>query len=197
MNDPLLLIVSGPAGSGKTTVCSRLLAYFPDKLTRIVTATSREPRPTEQDGLDYYFFSPEVFEEKIAAGDFYEYARVHGRHYGALKSEVNNKLHGDRDILLNIDVQGAANYRQEAEKNPLLAERMVSIFIMPPDTAELRERLERRGTDTPGEIERRMQTAQQEMKEWPHYDYCIHSRSMDEDFDAASTIYRAEKLRVR
>lgn len=194
---PLLFIVSGPAGSGKTTVCDRLLEARPDELARIVTATSREPRPGEKHGRDYYFFTPEQFEQKIARGEFYEHALVHGRHYGALKSEIDARLLGGCNILLNIDVQGAANYREAARQTPLLAQRMVTIFILPPDLEELRKRLAGRGSDEPAEIERRMQTALRELQEWPEYDYCIPSGSREDDFRAALAIYEAEKLRVR
>lgn len=192
----ILLIVSGPAGSGKTTVCERLLAEE-SGLQRVVTSTSRPPREGERDAVDYYFFDQASFEKKIAAGDFYEHALVHSNHYGVLKREVLDKLDAGTDLLLNIDVQGAATFRQAAREDPLLKGRVATVFLMPPDTEELERRLRGRGTDDEAEIERRMRVAIEEMKQAGHYDYCIRSGRREADGEALRTIYRAEKLRVR
>ena len=192
----LLLIVSGPAGSGKTTVCDRVLTEEP-AIQRVVTSTTRAPRGQEQDRVDYYFFDKASFEAKIAAGDFYEYAKVHSHIYGTLKSEVQDKLATGIDLLLNIDVQGAAQMRETARHDELLHGRVVTVFIMPPSIEELERRLRGRGTDAEDEVQRRMHVALEEIEQAPHYDYVICSGTMDEDFDSMRSIYHAEKMRVR
>ena len=112
-----LFIVSGPAGSGKTTVCDRMLNEV-SGVQRVVTSTTRAPRGGERDTVDYYFFDRPTFEQKIEAGEFYEHARVHNNLYGTLKSEVQGKLASGIDLLLNIDVQGAAQMRETAKAYP-------------------------------------------------------------------------------
>ncbi len=193
---PILMIVSGPAGSGKTTVCDRLREAYPD-VHRVVTATTRKPRPGEQDGVDYHFLSPEVFAEKIAANDFFEYATVHGNSYGTLKEYVHAGLDAGQDLLLNIDVQGARSFQQAAAHDPHLKGRLCSIFIMPSSLEVIRERMQLRGHDSHEVIEKRLQTAQEEMKVYSMYDYVIVSSDRDTDFDRIRSIYLAEKHRVR
>jgi guanylate kinase len=188
----LLLIVSGPAGSGKTTLCERMLAERPS-LQRVVTSTTRKPREGETDREDYFFFDHASFESKIAAGEFYEYARVHGNLYGTLKQEVQAKLASGVDLLLNIDVQGAASFRETAKTDPLLQGRLLTIFIMPPCYEELELRLRGRGTDPEDEIQRRMKVAMEEMQLSDQYDHTILSASRDADFVALDRIYQAKK----
>jgi len=192
----LLLIVSGPAGTGKTTLCERILAEE-SSLERVITSTTRAPREGEQDKVDYYFFDRSTFEKKIEAGDFYEHAHVHGNIYGTLRSEVQDKLEAGIDLLLNIDVQGAATFRATAETDPLLKGHVATIFLMPPSLHELEERLRGRGTDDEDEIQRRMRVALEEIEHCGRYDYCIKSASRGEDFESLQAIYRAEKMRIR
>lgn len=192
----LLIIVSGPAGSGKTTLCDRMLAEEPT-LCRVVTSTTRKPREGEKDHEDYYFFDHATFEAKIAAGAFYEYAHVHSNIYGTLKSEVQDKLAAGTDLLLNIDVQGAALMRETAKSDALLKGRVITVFIMPPNLEELERRLRGRGTDDDAEVKRRMHVALEEIKHSDHYDYCLRSASRGEDFENLQAIYRAEKMRNR
>ena len=191
----LLLIVSGPAGSGKTTLCTRICETHTE-IDRVVTSTARSPRDGEKHGTDYYFFSSSEFEAKIEAGEFFEYARVHDRLYGTLKSEIHRKLESGRDILLNIDVQGAESFRKAAQNTPGLANKLVSIFVAPVDKEELQRRLKSRASDNQAEIARRLDNAEKEMSEWVHYDYFIHSGTRDRDFEQLLCIYTAEKLRV-
>ena len=188
----LLIIVSGPAGSGKTTLCDRMLAEVP-ALCRVVTSTTRKPREGERDHVDYYFFDHATFEQKIAAGHFYEYAHVHSNIYGTLKSEVQDKLAAGTDLLLNIDVQGAAQMRQTAQTDELLKGHVVTVFIMPRTLEELEQRLRGRATDAEDEIQRRMQVATDEMQQHELYDHTILSGSRDEDFEALQKIYIDEK----
>lgn len=188
----VLLLISGPAGSGKTTLCNRLLAHSAT-VQRVVTSTSRAPREGERHGVDYYFFAPEAFRRRIEAGEFYEWAQVHGRYYGTLRSEIDDKLSAGMDLLINVDVQGASTFREVAA-NPQcpLYGRLVTVFVSPSDLAELRLRLRGRGTDDETEIERRMQTAIKELEQAPYYDYVIDSKDRETDFAALLTIYEAQ-----
>ncbi len=177
-----LLVLAGPAGSGKTTLCERLVATEPC-FARVVTATTRPPRPGETDGKDYHFLTPEQFDTKLAAGEFLEWAWVHQKHrYGTLASAVLGPLAAGRSLVINIDVQGVENFRRAAAANPLLARALVTVFITVP-TAELRRRLAARG-ESPAEIERRMETAATELREAGKFDHVIESRARDEDFAA-------------
>lgn len=192
----LLIVVSGPAGSGKTTLCERMIQEEPN-LSRVVTSTTRKPRRGEKDRVDYYFFDHSTFEEKIKADEFYEYARVHGNLYGTLKSEVQTKLTDGMDLLLVIDVQGAASLREKAKTDTLLKKRLITIFIMPPSIKELEKRLSERATDAEDEIQRRLKVATEEIKQSPLYNYCLQSTSREQDFENLCSIYRAEKMRNR
>jgi guanylate kinase len=165
-----------------------MLAEVPS-IERVVTSTTRQPRGTEVDKVDYYFFDRETFEAKVAAGDFYEYAHVHSHLYGTLKSEVQEKLAAGTDLLLNIDVQGAAQMRETAESDSLLEGRVVSVFIMPTTLEELERRLKGRGTDSDEEIARRMQVAIEEIEHSSLYDHTILSGTRDEDYQALLGIY--------
>jgi len=193
----LLFIVSGPAGSGKTTLCERMLEELSPRVQRVITATTRDPREGEQDGKDYYFLDKDTFEKRVSQGDFYEHAKVFDKRYGVLKEEVMDKLNQNIDLLLNIDVQGAETIRNASNDDPGLKGRVISIFIMPKDHKELRKRLEGRGQDKKEEIEKRLKIAEEEIKHWNKYDYCIPSGTKEEDFACLMSLYAAEKLRVR
>jgi len=188
-----LIIVSGPAGSGKTTVCNRMLREIPS-VERVVTSTTRKPRVGEVDAVDYYFFDHDTFQAKVEADEFYEHAHVHSNRYGTLRSEVQDKLAAGTDLLLNIDVQGAAQMRETADNDPLLKGNVVTIFIMPPSVEELETRLRGRGTEQEDEVQRRMQVALDEMQQSKHYDQTILSGSMSNDFAALKAIYEAAKI---
>ena len=187
-----LFIVSGPAGIGKTTVCDQMLKEIAG-VERAVTSTTREPRRGEIDTVDYYFFDHDTFQAKIDAGAFYEYARVHNQLYGTLKSEIQGKLAMGIDLLLNIDVQGAAQMRETAQNDPLLKGKVVTVFIMPPTIEVLATRLRGRGTDAEDEIQRRMAEAVEEMQLSKHYDHKILSASREEDLAALVAIYESTR----
>jgi len=169
-----------------------MLAEVPT-VERVVTSTTRQPRGGEVDTVDYYFFDHDTFEAKVAAGEFYEYAHVHSNLYGTLKSEVQDKLAAGTDLLLNIDVQGAAQMRETSEKDPLLKGNVVTVFIMPPSIEELENRLRGRGTDAEDEVQRRMHVAIEEMRQSEFYDHTILSGTKDEDFATLAKIYRDTK----
>ncbi len=165
------------------------------QIERVVTSTTRKPREGEVDKVHYYFFDHDSFKAKIDAGEFYEYAHVHNNLYGTLKSEVQGKLAAGIDLLLNIDVQGAAQMRDTSQNDPLLKGNVVTVFIMPPSTEELEARLRGRATDAEDEVQRRMKVAIEEMQQSKHYDHTILSGSRDEDFAALKTIYQQAKAR--
>jgi guanylate kinase len=184
----VIMIISGPAGSGKNTVAERLMAEFP-QVKRVITTTSRPPRGQEVDGVDYHFLSPEQFEKDIADGKFYEYAKVHDRYYGTSKKAVLDSLANGDDLILIIDVQGANSWKKIAENNPEIAEKLTTIFVAPDSIDELRARLRGRATESEEDIERRMRTAIDEFKQADKFDKKINSKTKDEDYSALKKIY--------
>ena len=191
---PLLILISAPSGGGKTTLCQQLLAARPD-ITRAVTCTTRQPRPGEQDGVDYYFLTADSFLKRVQAGNFLEHATVHGNSYGTLKSELLGKLRQGKDVLLNIDVQGAATIREKAQEELELKRALVTVFLTPPSVAIVEERLRKRGTDAPPVIQKRLSVARQEIAQWKHFDYLLLSGTISEDLRRMLAIIEAEKMR--
>ncbi|AKC83528.1 guanylate kinase [Verrucomicrobia bacterium IMCC26134] len=190
----VLLVLAGPAGSGKTTLCERLVAETPG-FTRVVTSTTRAPRPGEVNGVHYHFFSPEEFDARIAAGAFLEWAWVHQKNrYGTLASSVLDPLAAGRSLVMNVDVQGVDNFRRAAAANPVLARHLATVFINVP-IRELRVRLGGRG-ETEAEIAHRMLTAERELLEIAKFDHVIESCDRDTDFAALLGIYRRVQSRV-
>jgi len=192
---PLLILISAPSGGGKTTLCNQLLAVRPD-LTRAITCTTRVPRPGERNDVDYYFLDPSDFQRRVQAGEFIEHATVFGRSYGLLRSELLDKLRRGRDVLLNMDVQGAATIRAQARIETELQGALVSVFLTPPSLAVLAERLKRRAADAPEEIQKRLGIARKEIAQWKHFDYLLISTTIPEDLRRMQAIVEAEKLRV-
>lgn len=191
----MLLVLAGPAGAGKSTLCDRLVVEAPG-FERVITATTRPPRSGEVDGRDYHFLTQRQFDERLAAADFLEWAWVHRTHrYGTLKSAVLDRL-PHSNLVINVDVQGVRSIRQAAASEPLLRSRLVTVFVAPDTLEELRRRLAYRGTDDKAEIERRLQTAVAELREKSSYDYVLHSRSKEEDFRALLDIWRQARRRA-
>ncbi len=195
VNQSLLIIVSGPAGSGKTTLCERLAKEFSPQVKQVVTATTRPPREGEREGFDYTFLSQEAFEAKVQAGEFYEHASVHTHRYGTLKIEIERGLSSGIDLLLNIDVQGAAAYRRAAKDDSNLANRLLTLFIRLKDLKQAEERLLKRGKDSPEEIARRLETAESELEEWSHFNHSFISGSKEEDYQKVRCIYLRERTK--
>lgn len=181
----MLLVISGPSGTGKGTIIERLMAQ--DKsLVFSVSATTRAPRPGEQDGVHYHFMTVERYNELVNEGAFVEHAQVHGNYYGTLRSEVYKRLERGENVVLDIDVQGALNViASEKEK--------VSIFILPPSMKVLRERLTGRGTETPEAIERRLHNAVWELSQKDHYEYKVINDDLDVAVRTLQAIIEAEK----
>ncbi len=191
---PLLILISAPSGGGKTTLCHQLLKARPD-MTRAITCTTRAPRPGEKDGVDYHFFDAAEFLKRLHAGNFLEHATVYGNSYGILKSELLGKLREGKDILLNVDVQGAATIREQAESEPELKRALVTIFLTPTPLTVLEERLKKRGADAEAVIQKRLTVAKQEIAQWKNFDYLLLSTTKQEDLRRTLAIVEAEKMR--
>jgi guanylate kinase len=191
----LLIIVSAPSGGGKTTLCQALLDAYPNTVVRAVTCTTRVPRAGEKDGVDYYFLDAADFLRRVQAGNFLEHATVHGNSYGTLKSEVLNKLRQGKDVLLNIDVQGAASIRARAESDDDIRKALVTVFLAPPSLATLEERLKKRDSDSAANIQKRLSVARHEIGHWKNFDYLIISSTVPDDLSKLTGIITAEKLR--
>ena len=160
----LILVISGPAGVGKTTICSKLLQEFNDCLIRVITTTTRPPRNDEVDGIDYYFMEKAEFMIKLERGLFLEHEIIHGNFYGTSKKSVHSLLENGNDVILEIDWQGAQSIKK-------IFPEAVSIFIMPPSLEILKERLIERNQDSLEVIETRMQSAEEEISHANEFDY--------------------------
>jgi len=192
--DPVLLVLAGPAGSGKSTLCDRLVAAGMG-FSRIVTSTTRAPRSGESNGVHYHFFKPAEFDAKVAAGEFLEWAWVHGdRRYGTLAASVLGPLLLGKNLVMSVDVQGVESLRRIAAKNPFLKRLMTTVFIVV-DRERLLARMRERGKDDEAEIARRMATAEAELREASKFDHVIESRTRDEDFEELLAILKKARAR--
>ena len=186
-------MISAPSGAGKTTLISSLRQK--QDFVYSVSCTTRAPRPGEVHGEDYFFLGREEFQRHIDAGDFLEYAEVHGRVYGTLKSSVLKHLADGVDVLLDVDTLGAASIR--ACDDPFIQAALADVFIMPPGLDELARRLRRRGTESEEQIATRLQNAASEMEKWRDYRYTLISGSMEEDIEKFRAVMRAERYMSR
>lgn len=179
-----LIIVSAPSGSGKSTIVNWLMQEHPElRLYFSISCTSRAPRGTEQNGVEYFFLTPEEFKEKIQNGEFLEYEEVYeNRFYGTLKAQVERQREQGQNVVFDVDVKGGVNIKKHYGKKAL------SLFIQPPSIEELRRRLEGRGTDTPEAIEQRLSKAEYELTFAPQFDRVI----VNDDLDTA----KQETLKV-
>ena len=190
--DGILFLISAPSGGGKSTLL-KMLSDEPDFVYSI-SCTTRAPRPGEVDGRDYHFLSVAEFERRIAAGDFVEHANVHGNFYGTLRQTILDSMGSGRDVLMDVDIQGAARIRADADAR--LQSALVDIFLMPPSMDELRRRLLKRGTETPEELDVRLRNAKTEMAAWRNYRYTILSGTPMQDFENFRAIMQAERMRA-
>lgn len=184
----ILFVVSSPSGGGKGTLIQRVLKQVPN-LSYSVSFTTRAPRNGEVDGREYFFVSGERFEEMVANKEFLEWAHVHGKRYGTARQQVVHEIAEGRDIILEVDVQGAASVRS------LIAD-SVSIFILPPSFEILKQRLQARGTDSPEELELRLRNAPTEMKDYSAFQYVILNDDLDQATNQMSAIVHAERARL-
>lgn len=184
----MLLVVSGPSGTGKGTLCERLLRSDPTIMFG-VSATTRKPREGEIDGVHYHFIDEERFDKMLADKAFLEHATVHGHRYGTPKDQVERAIEEGRNILLDIDPQGALSVMSAMPET-------VSIFILPPSYSALRERLHTRNTDDPDEILKRLSNAYGEVRLLKHYTYALVNDRLDQAFGMLSAIIMAEKHRT-
>jgi guanylate kinase len=182
-----LFIISGPSGAGKGTICERVRARTDSEIS--VSVTTRSPRPDEKAGVSYHFISREDFDEMIENNGLLEYADVFGNKYGTPKQPVIDALYAGRDVLLEIDVQGAMQVKANFPEG-------IFIFVLPPSPAVLRERIIARGTEGAEGIERRLSEARREVEYLPEYDYVIINDKLGDAVDRTLAVIRAEGLRL-
>ncbi|HEV2448488.1 MAG TPA: guanylate kinase [Candidatus Sulfopaludibacter sp.] len=182
-----VFIVSAPSGSGKSTLVSRLLSRD-SSLLFSVSYTTRAPRGEEVDGVDYHFVSREDFERRIAAGEFLEHAQVFGNYYGTHREVLEKARSAGRDLVLDIDVQGARQLKRQIPE-------AVTVFILPPSRQILEQRLRARGEDREDVIERRLREAAEEIRNYQAYDYILVNRDLERADAALSAIVSAGRLR--
>ena len=195
---PLVIVVSAPSGAGKTTLSQRLLADHP-RMVYSVSCTTRVPRNGETAGRSYHFLSAQEFAQRLERGEFLEHAEVHGYHYGTLREPVAAALAAGRDVLMDIDVQGAAQLREYADSAPEgdpIRRGFVEVFVVPPSRDVLLQRLTGRGTESSDVIARRMRNAEQELRQWTRYQYLIVNDRLEEAYAQLRAIVAAEHCRV-
>ena len=185
----ILFILSAPSGAGKTTISTAALKSIED-LTMSISLTTRRPRNGERDGYDYTFLSREEFARRRDAGELAEWAEVHGELYGTPRSPIDAAIAAGRDMLLDIDVQGA-------EQMKVRFPDAVAVFVLPPSEAELEKRLRGRGTDSPDVIQRRLERAKAEMEHYRNYDYLIVNHDIPASVSQFAAIVAAERSRVK
>ena len=193
----IIFVVSAPSGAGKTTLCDKLQKEFKD-IHYAITATTRAPRAGEIDGKSYYFMTREGFEKRLAEGGFIESAVVLGHLYGTPKAQEVAALEDGCDVLMNMDVQGAAAVRdliRNAPPGDSLKRTLVDIFVVPPSAEVLRNRLVARGTDALEVIEKRMKQAREEISHWKEYKYMVVNDDLAEAYDNMRAIILAERHR--
>ena len=187
----MILILSSPSGAGKTTLTRMLMQDSALDLTLSVSVTTRKQRASEVDGVHYHFIEPREFERMRAGGELLEWAEVHGHAYGTPRGPVDQVLAEGRDMLFDIDWQGAKQVRER------LGDDVVSIFVLPPSMGELRARLERRAEDTASSIEGRFQNARREIERWRDYHYVVVNDDLKRAYRDATAIVMAERLRAK
>ena len=186
--EPNLIVVSGPSGAGKSTVLARALAEM-DRLQFSISHTTRAPRPAEKDGVDYHFSNRPAFTKMRDAGEFLEWAEVHGELYGTARSEYDRAREQGVDLLLDVDVQGAAQVRAQFAD-------AVSIFILPPSYLALERRLRGRGPNDEAQFRRRLDAAREELSLYRDYEYAIVNEHLEDSVEELKSVIRAARCRT-
>lgn len=187
-NRGVLIVISGPSGAGKGTICKALLEKHKE-IQLSVSATTRSPREGEVDGINYHFLTKENFLQRVSENDFLEYAEVYGNYYGTPKSNVEEILDSGKDVILEIDIQGALKVKEQSEDG-------VFIFILPPSMEELKQRIIKRGSETPESLMTRFKSAYQEINYVSKYNYAVVNDTVDSAVNKIESILTAEKCRV-
>ena len=185
----ILFIISAPSGTGKTTLCKQLTTNLPG-LWHSISYTTRKPRSGEEHGRDYYFIKEQTFQEMIARNDFVEWAHVYGHLYGTPWKSLTEKIDQGVDVLLEIDVQGAMQVKKRFEDS-------VSIFILPPSMTVLRSRLQTRASDTPEEIQRRLNKVKEEVWSYREYAYIVQNEDLGRSLRDLESIFWSERLKTK
>ena len=186
----LLIVISGPSGAGKGTICRELLRSYSENLLLSVSATTRKPRDGEAEGVNYFFKDKDEFVRMAESGEFIEYAKVHDNYYGTPKKYVMDKLEEGKSVILEIDVQGGIKVKHVFSE-------AVFIFIMPPSFEELKKRIEGRGTETEQDICKRMKNAYGEVSHAHNYDYVVVNDDLRDAAAKINCILTAEKCRIK
>ena len=184
----IVFVLSAPSGAGKTSISQRVVAHLPE-VVQVVTCTTRAPRPGERDGREYHFLSRQAFAQHIAAGDFLEWAQFNGQFYGTLRQSVEGTTATGQDVLLVIDVQGAAQHRAAGLD-------AVFVFVLPPSWEALAQRLQARGSESADQQAQRLLVARQEVAHYTAYDYAIINDRLDDAVETLQAIIRAERHRI-
>ena len=187
-NKGVLIVISGPSGAGKGTICEALLEKH-EEIVLSVSATTRSPRKGEVDGVNYHFLSKETFVSRIKEDDFLEHAQVYGNYYGTPKSDVQKISDSGRDVILEIDIQGALKVKEQSNEG-------VFIFILPPSMEELKQRIIKRGSETPESLMTRFKSAYKEINYVSKYNYAVVNDTVENAVEKIEGILLAEKCRV-
>ena len=187
-NKGLMLVLSSPSGAGKSSICRSLLS-LDNNLNMSISTTTREKRPNEIDGSDYFFVDENKFNELLIKGYFIEHAKVFGNYYGTEKKIIEDSINQGKDLLFDIDWQGAQQLREK------MGEDVVSVFILPPSKKELEKRLKNRGQDSDLVVKNRMNEASSEITHWAEYDYLIINDNLDQSVSDVLSILKAERMK--